>query len=350
MAEKISFLMECDRNWNITKTIWYQPVYLISPYEKNLLNIFADGDRERLSRLAETALSEDEDKIFDVSFRIRMPEVRVAIFVISNNDRFLVYGQDTSILGRDCMTSACNDIILKFMSSMVKNMDREFTFDNERTIRTQFEQIQKLNNNLLNLQRELKKSNARLNRLNEDLNNRLVKDALTGLVSRYQYREEIELMISKSPERQGIYVFLDVDGFKNINDTYGHSAGDEYLKEFAARMMKIPYDDIICMRIAGDEFGLYIHGYGSVDEADVNELWEKIKKYILKDPVFIGGESLEISCSAGMAVYRRDTVNIYELIEYADFAMYEAKKSGKNRFSNFDMKRYEKSHMMGVEQ
>ena len=73
MAEKISFLMECDRNWNITKTIWYQPVYLISPYEKNLLNIFADGDRERLSRLAETALSEDEDKIFDVSFRIRMP-------------------------------------------------------------------------------------------------------------------------------------------------------------------------------------------------------------------------------------------------------------------------------------
>ena len=55
MAEKISFLMECDRDWNITKTIWYQPVYLISPFEKNLLNIFVDGDREKLGHF--TALS-----------------------------------------------------------------------------------------------------------------------------------------------------------------------------------------------------------------------------------------------------------------------------------------------------
>ena len=76
----------------------------------------------------------------------------------------------------------------------------------------------------------------------------------------------------------------------------------------------------------------------------------KNKKIYSEGPCFIDGKYLEISCSAGMAAYLRDTVNIYELIEYADFAMYEAKKSGKNRFSDFDMKRYEKSHMMGVEQ
>lgn len=56
MAEKISFMIECDRGWNITKTIWYQPVYLISPFEKNLLNIFEDDDREKLSMLVENVL------------------------------------------------------------------------------------------------------------------------------------------------------------------------------------------------------------------------------------------------------------------------------------------------------
>ena len=182
-----------------------------------------------------------------------------------------------------------------------------------------------------------------LNRVNRDLDNRLVRDALTGLVSRYQYRQEIELAISLAPEKRGIFTFVDLDDFKRINDTYGHAAGDRYLKEFADRLGRLPFENIICMRIAGDEFGFYIHGYDTVEKADIRAIWDRMKELVLKRPVQLGDVQEKVFCSAGMAVYGRDTENVYELIEYADFAMYEAKKSGKNSFSEFDPERYRKA-------
>ena len=97
---------------------------------------------------------------------------------------------------------------------------------------------------------------------------------------------------------------------------------------------------MICMRIAGDEFGLYIHGYDNVAEDDILEIWTKIKEIVLTDPIALGSDVKSINCSAGMAVYGKDTTDIYDLIEYADFAMYEAKNSGKNSHSQFSLDRY----------
>lgn len=91
----------------------------------------------------------------------------------------------------------------------------------------QFGKIQTLNNELINTRRLLEKANAQLNTLNETLNNRLVKDALTGLVSRYQYRAEMEFFIAKNPGKPGVFTFMDItlDNFKGVNDNYGHGAG-----------------------------------------------------------------------------------------------------------------------------
>jgi PleD family two-component response regulator len=136
---------------------------------------------------------------------------------------------------------------MRFMEAL-KASDTDFMTGNEPVIREQFVKIQKLNSDLVNTQRQLKKANSALNRLNQDLNNRLVRDALTGLVSRYQYRQEIELAISRAPEKRGIFTFVDLDDFKRINDTYGHAAGDRYLKEFADRLGRLPFDSLICMR------------------------------------------------------------------------------------------------------
>ncbi|MFA6783922.1 MAG: diguanylate cyclase, partial [Sphaerochaeta sp.] len=124
-----------------------------------------------------------------------------------------------------------------------------------------FEQIQLLNNELVNAQRKLQKANIQLKHLNEELNNRLVKDPLTSLVRCYQYRSEIDRTISLQPKMLGLFAFIDIDDFKHINDTLGHAAGDQYLMEFARRLQSLDFGmATICMRIAGDEFGLYLHG------------------------------------------------------------------------------------------
>jgi diguanylate cyclase (GGDEF)-like protein len=133
---------------------------------------------------------------------------------------------------------------------------------------------------------------------------------------------------------------MDLDHFKRINDTYGHRAGDAYLQIFSNRLQQIHYDKKICMRISGDEFGLYLHGFASVKDADIANIWKEIESTVLCEPAMIGGVSIAIRCSAGMAVYGLDTKEIYDLIEYADFAMYQAKKQGKNTYQRFNRRLY----------
>ncbi|NCB40999.1 MAG: GGDEF domain-containing protein [Clostridia bacterium] len=171
--------------------------------------------------------------------------------------------------------------------------------------------------------------------MNNVLHNRLVKDALTGLVSRYQYSEEMKIKISQNPNMYGVFTFIDIDDFKSVNDIYGHGVGDAYLIGFANRLMALPVENMIHMRIGGDEFGLFSYGLSEVDSVYVNSLWETIKRTVLSKPLEIDGKQMKISISAGMAVYGKDTENIYELIDFADAAMYHAKKSGKDQMRLF---------------
>jgi diguanylate cyclase (GGDEF)-like protein len=95
------------------------------------------------------------------------------------------------------------------------------------------------------------------------------------------------------------------------------------------------------MRIAGDEFGLYLHGMKSTDEAVVQHFYQTFTSHVTKDPIHTDAGDLPICCSLGMAIYNKDTTNLFELIEFADFAMYQAKRSGKNSYCVFDKKTYE---------
>ncbi|MFA7363729.1 MAG: GGDEF domain-containing protein [Aminobacteriaceae bacterium] len=344
MDNNTSFLFHCDGELNILQIFWYSPDHLVSPYQKKLGDLFSVSDMGRIDQAVKKALSRKDVLFCEGGFRIISPEAEVCLCMMSVGDHVLIHGIDSFVLEDKFPAAAVKDTIHRFMG-VIRASDAAFMTGNENVVREQFERIQKLNSDLLNMQRQLKKANAMLNRLNKDLNNRLVKDALTGLVSRYQYRQEIEFAVSRAPGRSGIFTFIDLDDFKRINDTYGHRAGDIFLKEFADRLGRLPFDDLICMRIAGDEFGLYIHGYESVGEEDVQLIWDSIKERVLKEPVDLDGVKERFLCSAGMAVYGRDTEDIYELIEYADFAMYEAKKAGKNSFSQFDLERYrEKSY------
>lgn len=201
-----------------------------------------------------------------------------------------------------------------------------------------YEEIQKLNLELSNQAREIVKLNHQLQEYNQILTQRLVKDPLTQLVSRYQYRDEMLYAIQSYPEQQGLFAFVDIDDFKKINDTYGHQVGDQYLVIFARRMSQLPFKAVI-MRIAGDEFGFFRYGMTDVSDTTIETIWKEIETICI-DTIQIGTLELPLSISVGFARYPIDTDDIHLLIDYADYAMYEAKKSGKNQFAVFDKQRY----------
>lgn len=202
-----------------------------------------------------------------------------------------------------------------------------------------FENIQKLNNDLVNKQRELSKLNHELNRLNNILNNRLVKDPLTKLVSRYQYRDEILMQIDQHKDTYGLFWFIDVDDFKSINDNYGHKVGDQVLIQIAKRLKTLPFEDTVKMRIAGDEFGLYMANISSIKREEIDAYYQQFKEHV-SGPILVDNIDMQITFSVGIAIYKRDTDELHVLIDYADFAMYQAKQKGKNQYTIFNINEY----------
>lgn len=230
-------------------------------------------------------------------------------------------------------------IVKEFVKSYSMDIMLAMKPSSEKTSNYYFDSIQRLNNQLVNKSREVEKMNQKLNRYNELLHNRLVKDALTGLTSRYQYYDEIMLNIKQFPDKKGVFIYLDIDDFKSVNDKYGHSVGDLYLVEFANRLKMLPFENTIIMRIAGDEFGVYIGGLDKLDKTHLNEFWKTIDDVVVS-PIHIDNNELPLSISVGFAVYNQDSSDIYEIIDYADKAMYTAKKKGKNDFSIYNINQY----------
>lgn len=338
-TENTAFLIACGQDGSILRPYWCQPVYLLSPYHKKITDLFSTADAPSLNATIRKALNQKE--LFFCSERLELvcSACRLSVCMIAAGNSLLIHGFDASVIKDPADVPVLKALAHQFMQS-IASFEEEFASGSEEMVRLQFEQIQKLNNTLLNTERELKKANAKLNQVNADLNNRLVKDALTGLVSRYQYRAEIDMLIRSMPQKEGIFTFIDIDDFKKINDTYGHRSGDVYLKTFAERLMRLPCPDGIFMRISGDEFGVYIHGYDKVTDQDIQNIWRNIGDIVIREPIDVGETTADITCSAGMAVYGKDTREVYELIEYADFAMYQAKNSGKNSYRVFDPKTY----------
>ncbi len=339
MKVNTSFLIQCDEEFTILHTYWNQPIFLFSPYQKKLTELFNPQDAERLLDSLHQTLKTREAITCNYDFQLTGVPVEISLCFIAKGNTVLVFGYEIPVNSEDGVFSDMMEFIHRFMKVISMTND-QIVYEDNKMIREQFEQIQKLNNEMTNMQRQLKKANSQLKQLNLDLNNRLVKDALTGLVSRYQYREEIDYIIRSKPKAHGIFVFLDLDNFKRINDTYGHQAGDNYLKEFARRLLHLPFEEKICIRIAGDEFGLYLHGYTRVLEQDLLNIWKAIQEIVLNESIPLNGVIETFRCSVGMAVYGKDTDNIYDLIEFADYAMYQAKQKGKNTFSVFCKEEY----------
>jgi len=163
------------------------------------------------------------------------------------------------------------------------------------------------------------------------LNHQAHHDALTGLPNRVLFSERLEQAIAKS-KRQNLKVgllFIDLDHFKEINDSLGHAVGDEILKEVTNRLSSTIRKEDILARLGGDEFTIIIEGLKEAE--DVTVLAQKIID-LLSEPIKIDDNILYVSSSIGISLYPDDGDNAQDLLKYADAAMYKAKDEGRNNF------------------
>jgi diguanylate cyclase (GGDEF)-like protein/PAS domain S-box-containing protein len=161
-------------------------------------------------------------------------------------------------------------------------------------------------------------------------------DTLTGLPNRVLLADRLQhAMVQSQRETSSLAVaFLDLDGFKHVNDRYGHRAGDEFLVALALRMKAALRDGDTLSRIGGDEFVVVMGGLQGAHD------YEPVLERLLQaaaDPVIIGQLTLQVSTSIGVTLYPQDGSDADVLLRHADQAMYVAKQSGKNRFHLFDV-------------
>lgn len=159
-------------------------------------------------------------------------------------------------------------------------------------------------------------------------------DALTGLINRHAFEDKLRESLSRSWRgEKGVLLFLDLDGFKRVNDTEGHKAGDRLLVIISDRLRETLREIDVIARLGGDEFAMIVPG--CEDDKSVSVLCERIISSITK-PIIVDRMEHSIGVSIGVAVFPDDATNVEELIMKADSAMYRAKESGGARFAFYD--------------
>jgi diguanylate cyclase (GGDEF)-like protein len=334
-----TFLVRTDLQGIIEETYWSSPVSLAIPFVTNVCTLFDSPQQAQFNTVFLSAKDGDELVSCNLPLTANANQV-LCLYMIHHGAFMWLLALDYVHLLSEEAQEAHRHMVFRMMRYFISLHVNKETQDSQ-VLYNHFEQIQKLNNELVNTQRKLQRANRQLAVLNEELNNRLVKDPLTNLVSRYQYRSEITRVIEQAPQEVGIFAFIDIDDFKQVNDIHGHAVGDEFLVAFSQRLITLNFDlPTIIMRIAGDEFGIYVHGVKESAEDFATRFWNAMLHQVLVSPIQTRKGSLAIHCCAGLAGYNRDTNNVYELIDLADWAMYQAKRSGKQSCVLFDRSRY----------
>lgn len=157
-------------------------------------------------------------------------------------------------------------------------------------------------------------------------------DQLTKLPNRHQLEIVFSQMASGSANQKIALLFIDLDGFKDINDSYGHSYGDEVLKCIAGRIVKCIRNRDVAGRLGGDEFTIII---ADASKKIASEICHRLIKTIEK-PIICDKKSMTVTASIGICIYPDSADQYKTLMALADQAMYEAKKKGKNQFIFFE--------------
>jgi len=245
----------------------------------------------------------DMDGLDTLRLLVRNPNHHAAIIILTG-------ALENDELEQQCIEAGAQDVLFKSDISH-KHLTRAIVHARTRHL----------------LERELFESHQRLRTLAEN-------DSLTGLANRYYFDESLRTAIPRANRLndQLALLFLDLDNFKIINDSMGHDAGDQLLKEVARRLLHVVRNgDIVC-RLGGDEFAILAHNFESQDP--VVQLAERILEE-LRRPIIIKNSEQFISASIGVATYPDAGNNAGDMLKAADLAMYRAKRDGKNNYHFF---------------
>ncbi len=173
--------------------------------------------------------------------------------------------------------------------------------------------------------------------LEERLEYQATHDTLTNLPNRFLFHDRLTqlIKISQRDSQKFALLFIDLDKFKIINDSLGHTIGDEVLKKIASRLRKSIREADTLARLGGDEFVIIL---GNIKENSIiPQICQKII-FEIKKPITIGEHTLHISSSIGISKYPKDSCDETELIQYADVAMYDAKGDGRDTYKFFNQR------------
>ncbi len=155
------------------------------------------------------------------------------------------------------------------------------------------------------------------------------RDALTGLYNRHRFQEELMRMVSSGERsrRRVALLFLDIDEFKLVNDTFGHRAGDALLIRVAGEVSAQVRRNEVFARLGGDEFAILAP---DISYQEAQAFAERIVRAIGRIPFSFEGNNVRVTCSLGVAIYPDHATTEDDLVAHADTAMYQAKEAGKN--------------------
>lgn len=160
-------------------------------------------------------------------------------------------------------------------------------------------------------------------------------DTLTGLPNRLLLLDRLTLATAHAQRNQSriAVCYLDLDGFKAVNDHHGHGAGDELLREIALRLTGVVRSEDTVARLGGDEFVILLTELHL--QEDYRALLERLLQEIGK-PIEVEGHTVGVSASIGISIYPDNTLEVEQLLQQADHAMYQAKRLGRNRYHSYD--------------
>lgn len=180
--------------------------------------------------------------------------------------------------------------------------------------------------------RTIHKGLITLQKSSEEIEELAYYDSLTGLENRRMFNQNVEkaALLSHRYKESYALLYLDLDSFKDINDKFGHDAGDIILKTVAERLRENLREEDSVARLGGDEFAILSRN-NSIDNTDLaNRILKALRVPITKD-----GHKLKITSSLGIAILGEDADNLSDLMRYADMALYKAKESGRNTYHYF---------------
>ncbi|RJP33650.1 MAG: diguanylate cyclase [Candidatus Omnitrophota bacterium] len=160
------------------------------------------------------------------------------------------------------------------------------------------------------------------------------KDALTGLLNRREFTRQLDREFKRALRygKELSFALIDLDHFKKVNDTYGHLAGDEILRQVSRLCVNSMRDTDIVARFGGEEFAVLFPEQG---EKGAMEAIERFRKQIEKEAMIFETQSISVTISAGVSALNRNTKDANDLIRKADAALYESKKNGRNQTTLF---------------